>query len=109
MKSEIELLKGAIAAQDERERQAGERCNVPYELWGCDWPDAVAEVVLHLRTEVEHYKSLFDVRMKRDLTIETLYYKYYIETQKAHKGITRLKKRLKWMTTKTSVMLKSMK
>lgn len=43
---EIALLKGAISAQDEREQKAGERCGVPYEQYGCDWPDWMAEKVL---------------------------------------------------------------
>ena len=42
----VDNLRGAMAAQDERERAAGERCGVPYESSGCDWPDAVAEAVL---------------------------------------------------------------
>lgn len=46
LNKEADLLYGAIKAQDEREHAAGERCGVPYELSGCDWPDAVAEAVL---------------------------------------------------------------
>jgi hypothetical protein len=46
---QIELLKGAIAAQDSRELLAGIKCGVPYEEHGCDWPDAVADKVLELR------------------------------------------------------------
>ena len=48
----VDLLKGAMAAQDERERLAGEKCGVPYELSTCDWPDAVADEVLGLRQEL---------------------------------------------------------
>jgi hypothetical protein len=53
---QIELT-GAIKAQDERERQAGIRCEVPYELSGCDWPDAVAEKVAELRETVERLQK----------------------------------------------------
>ena len=43
---------GAMDAQDDRERQAGEKCGVSYEEYGCDWPDAVADKVLALRQRV---------------------------------------------------------
>ena len=46
------LLEGAMAAQDEREKQAGELCGVSYLENGCDWPEAVAETVLALRRQV---------------------------------------------------------
>lgn len=49
---EIKLLRGAIRAQDEREREAGIRCGVAYELHGCEWPDAVAEEVLVLQVKL---------------------------------------------------------
>lgn len=48
---EIANLRGAMTAQDDRESKAGEACGVPYELHGCDWPDAVAEAVQVLRAE----------------------------------------------------------
>lgn len=51
--AEVDLLRGAMTAQDDRERQAGEKCGVDYATSGCDWPDAVADRVLHLRAEVE--------------------------------------------------------
>ena len=51
LQQEITHLRGALSAQEERERQAGARCGVPYELSGCDWPDAVAERVLVLQQE----------------------------------------------------------
>lgn len=47
------LLKGAMNAQDERERNAGALCGIPWEEHGCDWPDAVAERVVWLRRKVE--------------------------------------------------------
>ena len=46
------LAQGAIRAQDEREAKAGELCGVSRELFGCDWPDAVAEEVLVLRKKL---------------------------------------------------------
>jgi hypothetical protein len=49
--SEIATLKGAMAAQDEREHRAGKRCLVFHEQHGCDWPDAVADTVLLLRAQ----------------------------------------------------------
>jgi hypothetical protein len=47
--AEVGLLRGAIEAQDGRERAAGAACGVPYEEHGCDWPNAVAEEVARLR------------------------------------------------------------
>ncbi len=47
------LLRGAMEAQDERERAAGEKCGVDYNLSGCDWPDSVAEEVLSLRSKLQ--------------------------------------------------------
>ena len=49
LKVDCTTLRGAMAAQDERERLAGERCGVPCELHGCDWPEAVAAEVERLR------------------------------------------------------------
>lgn len=48
---ERDLLRGAMDAQDERERRAGVTCGVAYELHGCDWPHEVAELVVSLRAE----------------------------------------------------------
>lgn len=55
LRSENSTLKGAMDAQDERERIAGEKCGVTD--CGCDWPDWVAERVLHLRAEAERLKA----------------------------------------------------
>jgi hypothetical protein len=52
------LVRGARAAQDAREREAGEKCGVDYNMWGCDWPDAVAEQVLALQTRLRQLKAL---------------------------------------------------
>jgi hypothetical protein len=49
--NEARLLRGALYAQDERERQAGDKCGVSWQESGCDWPDAVAEKVLALTKE----------------------------------------------------------
>ncbi|SRR5579871_858965 len=38
--------RGAMAAQDERERKAGEACGVKYEQHGCDWPEWVADALM---------------------------------------------------------------
>lgn len=56
LQAEIAMLRGAIAAQDDRARKAGERCGVPYELHGCDWPDAMAEEVQVVRAEIASLK-----------------------------------------------------
>lgn len=50
---ELRYLRGAIDAQDERERVAGERCGVPYDHAGDDWPEAVADKVLELRGTID--------------------------------------------------------
>lgn len=52
-----EKAEGAMAAQDERERLAGERCGISTEEHGCDWPDAVAERVVHLRDRLHDAKA----------------------------------------------------
>jgi hypothetical protein len=46
---EVELLRGAMRAQDERQRLAGEKCGVPYAEHGCDWPDAVSDLLIETR------------------------------------------------------------
>ena len=55
---DIALLKGAISAQDEREQKAGERCGVPYEQHGCDWPDWMAEKVLSQSARIAQLEAL---------------------------------------------------
>jgi len=74
--------RGAIAAQGEREQQAGERCGVPTLIHGCDWPDAVAEKVIAQRsalqakeqeiaeakrTIVEYAREVAALRSERDI------------------------------------------
>lgn len=44
-------LRGAMAAQDERERQAGDRCGVSAVVHGCDWPEAVADALVDARRQ----------------------------------------------------------
>jgi len=46
LKAEVATLKGAMAAQDERERLAGDQCGIPWQEHQCDWPDAVAEALI---------------------------------------------------------------
>ncbi len=61
--AELAATRGALSAQDRREQAAGARCSVHYELHGCDWPDAVADVVVTLRkrfAEVEKEKRIVD-------------------------------------------------
>lgn len=55
---EVRSLRGAIASQDARERAAGEKCSVPYDEHGCDWPDAAAEKIVFLRAEIEDLKRV---------------------------------------------------
>jgi len=49
LRKELRLARGAMDAQDDRERAAGEKCGVSWAEAGCDWPDAVADKVLALR------------------------------------------------------------
>jgi len=49
---ETAMLRGAMSAQDEREREAGKLCGILWEEHGCDWPDAVAETVITLRKKL---------------------------------------------------------
>jgi hypothetical protein len=54
LEEELRLVRGAMAAQDGREREAGERCGVEYHVYGCDWPDAAAEQILALPQKCDH-------------------------------------------------------
>jgi hypothetical protein len=49
--AERDAIRGAMESQDERERQAGIACGILWDEWGCDWPAAVAERIIHLRRE----------------------------------------------------------
>lgn len=51
-------LKGAMRAQDDREKAAGEKCGVDYAQWGCDWPDAAAEKILDLRRQLKSLRRI---------------------------------------------------
>lgn len=52
LEKEIRLVRGAMAAQDEREQLAGARLGIPWEESGCDWPDAVADAFEALRARL---------------------------------------------------------
>lgn len=51
LEADVRLARGAMIAQDERERTAGEKCGVPREIFGCDWPDAVADLISAMADE----------------------------------------------------------
>jgi hypothetical protein len=51
LREALAAARGAMEVQDERERAAGERCGVSQMERGCDWPDAVADLVIHLRKQ----------------------------------------------------------
>lgn len=53
-----ETIRGAMLAQDNREKAAGEKCGVSWMEHGCDWPDAVAETVLVLRAERDRFATM---------------------------------------------------
>lgn len=53
LKKDLELARGAMRAQDERERVAGDKCGVSALENGCDWPDAVADEVIQLKKDLE--------------------------------------------------------
>lgn len=57
---QIRLLKQTLDAQDEREKEAGKRCGVPWEEWGCDWPDRMADVVIDLRNKIDELKNIIN-------------------------------------------------
>lgn len=48
-----ELLRGTVAAQDGREKAAGDKCRISWVESGCDWPDYVADSVLELRHQLD--------------------------------------------------------
>lgn len=67
-------VRGAMEAQDEREREAGELCGVPYHEYTCEWPDAVAEEVLVQRARAERAERERDearAAAKEDAEFET--------------------------------------
>ena len=53
----IELLRGAMLAQDGRERAAGVACGIPYYEHGCDWPEAAADTIVCLRAMIERLRT----------------------------------------------------
>lgn len=57
LEENLRLVRGAMAAQDAREKKAGEVCGVSYDEYGCDWPDAAAERIINLKKELEFYKG----------------------------------------------------
>jgi hypothetical protein len=52
LRAENETLRGAMAADDERLKAAAERVWGDH-IWGCDTPEKLADLVLHLRAEIE--------------------------------------------------------
>jgi hypothetical protein len=50
-------LRGAMDAQDHREKAAGEVCGIPYEEHGCDWPEVVADKIVFLKSEVDRLRA----------------------------------------------------
>lgn len=73
LKQELALVKGAMNAQDERERAAGQLCGIPYEEHGCDWPDAVADalnVERKKRLEAEQDADALRQAIASDITNE---------------------------------------
>lgn len=42
---------GALAAQDKKMEVAGKQCGIPFEVFGCDWPDRVAEELIAVAKE----------------------------------------------------------
>lgn len=66
MQAEIETLKGAMAADDKRLRDAEQRV-WPGMTWGCDSPDKMADAILHLRKQLaEQQAETIDVRRQRN-------------------------------------------
>ena len=73
LKAEVATLKGAMAAQDERERLAGDQCGVPWQEHQCDWPDAVAEALIVSRErEYPGYKREKALRCAAEAEVERL-------------------------------------
>lgn len=65
LRAQVAELRGAMAAQDQREAKAGERCGVSPIEYGCDWPDAVADEVLSLRAQLRQAEAAVDALTKR--------------------------------------------
>jgi len=68
LRAENKDLRGALAAQDEREREAGKRCGIDYDTRGCDWPGVVAEEIILLRAELAAARDVLDKIMHQNRT-----------------------------------------
>lgn len=53
LKAENIALRGCLDTDEERQRQAGQSIGIAREEWGCDWPEKVADLVDHLRSQVQ--------------------------------------------------------
>ena len=69
MQAEIETLRGAMAADDKRLRDAEQRV-WPEETWGCDAPDKMADEILSLRQQLDAARA-DNVEVRRRLNEET--------------------------------------
>lgn len=72
LRAKVANLIGAMAAQDAREAMAGALCEVPYAEHGCDWPQAMADTVIHLRARVAALEKTIEAGDALMLSIDTM-------------------------------------
>jgi len=67
LRKERDEARGALEAQDKRMEIAGKQCGVPFVVFGCDWPDRVAEKLNAVADERNaERKSKLEIQQERD-------------------------------------------
>lgn len=80
---ECQKYKMFMEEQDQLEKEAGVKCNVDYDIFGCDWPDAAANRIIFLRERIK--------KLEEKLNIETdLRIKIKAENEKLKEFIHKL-------------------
>ena len=64
MKAEVEMVKGAMAADDKRLSDAAVRVWSEHR-WGCDTPDHMADTILALRDDAKRLREAVEVALPR--------------------------------------------
>jgi len=83
LKEENKLLKGAMNADDERLRKAGERVGI---IAGCDNPDSFADKILGLRAKVAELEAKLKDEIKTHAFTRELMLGYMDDSRQADRG-----------------------
>ena len=87
LRAELAKTQGAMAADDERLRRAGERVGIEM---GCDTPDWMAESILALRDELARLTSERDEAIKKEKSISRELTKYIAQDTNDGKQVRNL-------------------